>query len=98
MCCLNHPNHPDPGPPVRDTCSSFDGLSCGMYQHYAEILSTCCQWSENTSEPLAVLECDELDIGLTFRRCEDGFGCVEHSGILNKRTGQMGTYAQCEML
>jgi hypothetical protein len=51
---------------------------------------------EESTGPNAVLECGLDGVGLIFDQCKEGFTCVEHSGILNKRTGVMGTYALCE--
>jgi hypothetical protein len=63
---------------------------------YGDVFSTCCNMFESFSEPSGVLHCDALKIGLTFDPCTEGFSCVQHTRILNKRTGELGTYAQCE--
>jgi hypothetical protein len=93
-CCTN-PEWDIDGKEIPDItkrkCIDYVGKQCGSFESYGQSLSLCCDNSTS------VLHCDGSNISLTYDKCPMGFGCFQHyNGFGSKRSGGMGTYAQCE--
>jgi hypothetical protein len=87
-CCVDPSMRRAPDP-----CAWNEGLSCGLFEGYGEIWSECCT---DVDGSLAVLYCDAGGISLMSEKCRSPFSCVQHTGIISKKRGQTGPYAQCE--
>jgi hypothetical protein len=80
--------------PRLNDCESYFGTSCGEYEGYGQIYSSCCLNSDDTT---SVLFCATSGISLTWQQCQSGFSCVEHLGIITSgKKRELAPYAQCE--